>query len=43
MSVAFTSDFILEETQERLVERFGYSSELAAEAGSVLRSRMTVV
>jgi putative PIN family toxin of toxin-antitoxin system len=39
----FTSDFILDETQEKLLEKFGYSSELAAEAASVLRSRMTVV
>ncbi len=39
----FTSDFILEETQEKLIERFGYSTDLAAEAASVLRSRMTVV
>jgi uncharacterized protein len=29
--------------QEKLIEKFGYSSELAAEAASVLRSRMTVV
>lgn len=39
----FTSDFILEETQEKLIEKFGYSPELAAEAVSVVRSRMTVV
>ena len=39
----FTSDFILEETQEKLIEKFGYSADLAAEAASVLRSRMTVV
>ena len=39
----FTSDFILEETQEKLIEKFGYAPELAAEAVSVLRSRMTVV
>ena len=39
----FTSDFILEETQEKLIEKFGYSPELAAEAVSVLRSRMTLV
>ena len=41
--ILFTSDFILGETQEKLIEKFGYSSELAAEAVSVLRSRMTVV
>ena len=39
----FTSDFILDETQEKLIEKFSYSSEIAAEAASVLRSRMTVV
>ena len=39
----FTSDFILDETQEKLIEKFGYSPELAAEATSILRSRMTVV
>jgi len=39
----FTSDFILKETEEKLIEKFGYSPELAAEAVSVLRSRMTVV
>lgn len=38
-----TSDFILHETQEKLVEKFGYSSELAEEAIGVLRSRMRVV
>ena len=41
--VLFTSEFILEETQEKLIEKFGYSAELAAEAVSVLRLRMTVV
>ena len=41
--VLFTSEFILQETQETLIEKFGYSTELAAEAVSVLRSRMTVV
>ena len=30
----FTSDFILDETQEKLIEKFGYSPELAAEAVS---------
>ena len=39
----FTSDFILDETQEKLIEKFGYSLELAAEASSLLRSRITVV
>ena len=39
----FTSDFILEETQEKLIEKFGYPSELATEAVVVLRSRMTLV
>ncbi len=39
----FTSEFILEETQEKLVEKFGYSAEPAAEAVGVLRSRMKVV
>lgn len=38
-----TSDFILEETQEKLIEKFGYTAELAAEAITVLRSRMKVV
>ena len=38
-----TSDFILGETQEKLIEKFGYTAELAAEAVSVLRSRMKVV
>ena len=33
----FTSDFILEETQEKLIEKFVYAPELAAEAASVLR------
>lgn len=38
-----TSDFILEETQEKLIEKFGYTADLAAEAVTVLRSRMKVV
>ena len=38
-----TSDFILEETHEKLIEKFGYPAELATEAASVLRSRMKVV
>jgi putative PIN family toxin of toxin-antitoxin system len=41
--VLFTSEFILEETQEKLIEKFGYPSELAAEVVNVLRSRMKVV
>jgi putative PIN family toxin of toxin-antitoxin system len=41
--VLFTSEFILEETQEKLIEKFDYSAELADEAVSVLRSRMKVV
>lgn len=41
--VLFTSEFILEETQEKLIEKFGYPAELAAEVISVLRSRMKVV
>ena len=39
----FTSEFILEETHEKLIEKFGYTAELAAETVSVLRSRMKVV
>ena len=39
----FTSDFILGETQEKLIEKFGYSAGLAAEAVSVLRSGMVVI
>lgn len=38
-----TSDFILEETQEKLIEKFGYPAELAAEAVGLLRTRMKVV
>ena len=37
------SDFILEETREKLIEKFGYPADLAAEAVTVLRSRMQVV
>ena len=39
----FTSEFILEETQAKLIEKFGYPAELAAEAVRALRSRMKVV
>jgi uncharacterized protein len=38
-----TSDFILGETKEKLIEKFAYPEDLAADAVSVLRSRMTVV
>jgi putative PIN family toxin of toxin-antitoxin system len=38
-----SSDFILNETHEKLVEKFGYSGELAYEAVSLLRSRMELV
>ncbi len=38
-----TSDFILEETREKLIEEFDYPAELAGEAVTVLRSRMKVV
>lgn len=38
-----TSDFILNETREKLVEKFQYSRDLADEAVSLLRSRMMVV
>jgi len=31
----FTSDFILEETQEKLIEKFGYSSELKCERSAI--------
>jgi uncharacterized protein len=41
--VLFTSEFILEETQEKLIEKFAYSAELAAEAIGILRTRMRVV
>ena len=39
----FTSEFILSETQEKLIEKFAYSAELAAEVETVLRLRMKVV
>jgi putative PIN family toxin of toxin-antitoxin system len=38
-----TSDFILEETREKLIEKFNYPAELAGQAVTVLRSRMKVV
>jgi putative PIN family toxin of toxin-antitoxin system len=38
-----TSDFILNETHEKLTEKFGYSTNLADEAVSLLRSRMKLV
>ena len=39
----FTSDFILNETHEKLVEKFGYAADLAEDAMSLLRSRMELV
>jgi len=39
----FTSDFILNETHEKLIEKFGYAADLADEAVSLLRSRMKLV
>jgi putative PIN family toxin of toxin-antitoxin system len=39
----YTSEFILNEVQEKLIEKFGYSPELTSEVASMLRSRMTVV
>jgi len=38
-----TSDFILNETHEKLTEKFGYAADLADEAVSLLRSRMKLV
>lgn len=38
-----TSDFILNETHEKLIEKFGYAADLADEAVSLLRSRMKLV
>ncbi len=38
-----TSDFILNETREKLVEKFGYTKDLADEAVSLLRLRMELV
>jgi predicted nucleic acid-binding protein len=35
-----TSDFILNETREKLIEKFEYAADLADEAVSLLRSRM---
>jgi putative PIN family toxin of toxin-antitoxin system len=39
----FTSDFILNETREKLTEKFSYAADLADEAVTLLKSRMTVV
>lgn len=39
----FTSDFILNETHQKLTEKFGYSTDLADEAVSLLRSRMKLL
>jgi putative PIN family toxin of toxin-antitoxin system len=38
-----TSDFILNETREKLIEKFEYAADLADEAVSLLRSRMELV
>jgi putative PIN family toxin of toxin-antitoxin system len=38
-----SSEFILNETHEKLLEKFRYSGELANEAVSLLRSRMKLV
>ena len=38
-----TSDFILNETREKLVEKFEYSANSADEVVSLLRSRMILV
>ena len=38
-----TSEFILHEAEEKLVEKFGCSKEMSAEAIGVLRSRMEVL
>ena len=38
-----TSDFILNETNEKLTEKFAYPVELADEAVALLRSRMKLV
>jgi putative PIN family toxin of toxin-antitoxin system len=38
-----TSDFILNETLEKLTEKFGYAADLADEAVGLLRSRMKLV
>ena len=39
----FTSDFILNETHEKLIEKFGYAPDLADEAINLFRSRMELV
>jgi uncharacterized protein len=38
-----TSEFILNEVGEKLVDKFGYSEDLAASAISIFRSRMEIV
>ena len=38
-----TSDFILDELRETLIEKFKHTSEAAGEAATLLRSRMEVV
>lgn len=39
----FTSEFILSETHDKLMEKFGYSAALSAEAIEIFRTRMTNV
>ena len=39
----FTSDFIINETREKLIGKFGYAANLADEAVSLFRSRMELV
>ena len=38
-----TSDFILDEVRDKLIQKFKYTSEVAEEAARLLRSRMEVV
>lgn len=38
-----TSEFILDEVKEKLVEKFNYSTETAEEAATLFRSRMQIV
>ena len=39
----YSPDFILNETHEKLVEKFGYAEDLADEVISLFRSRMELV
>jgi uncharacterized protein len=39
----FTSEFILTETREKLIEKFGYTTDLGGGAVDILRSRMALV